>query len=130
MWIYSTLDRNFAKVSGETLNSCNLLKTVYLMDVGDRIGGFLVASTEFQSCLFRKLNIVHHLAPDSLRQRLGLALVISLAAKKMLGVHFIARNKQGFVMYYANINFLSVPSLLHAIIKHISLSSHVSASFP
>lgn len=100
------------------------------MDVGERTGGFLVASTEFQSCLFRKPNIVHHLAPDSLRQRLGLALVTSLAAKKVLGVHFIARNKQGFVMYYANINFLSFPSLLHAIIKHVGLSSHVSTSFP
>lgn len=88
MWIYSTLDRNFAKVSGETLNSYNLLKTLYLMDVGDRIGGFPVAFTEFQSCLFRKPKVVHHLAPDCLRQRLGLGLVTSLAAKKMLRCAF------------------------------------------
>lgn len=87
MWIYSTLDRNFAKVSGETLNSYNLLKTVYLMDACDRIGGFPAAFTEFQSCLFRKPK-VHHLAPDRLRQRLGPALVTTLAAKKMLRCAF------------------------------------------
>lgn len=48
--------KTLEKVSGETLNSYNLLKTMHLMNVGDRIGGFPVASTEFQSCLFRKPN--------------------------------------------------------------------------
>lgn len=71
---------------------------MYLMNVGDRIGGFPVASTEFQSCLFRKPNVVRHLATDRLLQRLGLALLTSLAAKKSWGVHFIARSKQSSLM--------------------------------